>query len=139
MEINTLTKNYSECFIIENTENKDEEKQITGKRSWINNENNKKSYHLTESKTFCMSPWIHVYSSPSGVAAPCCIAESCAHEGVGNTRTQSLMEVVNSPKMNTPLNPGLQWLLKQYASCSKINGVNISLILASTLETSYVD
>jgi hypothetical protein len=33
-------------------------------------------------------------------AAPCCIAESCAHEGVGNTRTQSLMEVVNSPKMN---------------------------------------
>jgi hypothetical protein len=63
-------------------------------------ENNKKSYHLTESKTFCMSPWIHVYSSPSGVAAPCCIAESCAHEGVGNTRTQSLMEVVNSPKMN---------------------------------------
>ena len=58
-----------------------------------------KKYHLTESKSFCMAPWIHLYSSPSGVAAPCCIAESCAHDGVGNTRTQSLMEIVNSPKM----------------------------------------
>ena len=47
-----------------------------------------------------MAPWIHIYSSPSGEAAPCCIAESCAHGGVGDTRTQSLMEVVNSEKMN---------------------------------------
>lgn len=59
-----------------------------------------KEFNLTKSKTFCMSPWIHIYSSPSGEAAPCCIAESCAHGGVGDTRTQSLMEVVNSPKMN---------------------------------------
>lgn len=59
-----------------------------------------KKHHLTGSKTFCMAPWIHIYSSPSGEAAPCCIAESCAHGGVGDTRTQSLMEVVNSPKMN---------------------------------------
>jgi hypothetical protein len=61
---------------------------------------NKKSHHLTKSKTFCMSPWIHLYSNPSGEAAPCCIAESGAYGGIGNTRTQSLMEVVNSPKMN---------------------------------------
>jgi hypothetical protein len=59
-----------------------------------------KEFHLTQSKTFCMAPWIHLYSSPSGEAAPCCIAESCAHGGVGDTKTQSLMEVVNSPKMN---------------------------------------
>jgi len=59
-----------------------------------------KEHHLTESKTFCMAPWVHIYSSPSGEAAPCCIAESCAHGGVGDTKTQSLMDVVNSPKMN---------------------------------------
>jgi MoaA/NifB/PqqE/SkfB family radical SAM enzyme len=59
-----------------------------------------RKHHLTESKTFCMAPWIHIYSSPSGEAAPCCIAESCAHGGVGDSRTQSLMEIVNSPKMN---------------------------------------
>jgi hypothetical protein len=59
-----------------------------------------KKFNLTKSKTFCMAPWIHLYSSPGGEAAPCCIAESCAHGGVGDTRTQTLMEVVNSPKMN---------------------------------------
>ena len=59
-----------------------------------------KNHHLTDSKTFCMAPWVHLYSSPSGEAAPCCIAESCGHGGIGNTRTQSLMEVVNSESMN---------------------------------------
>ena len=59
-----------------------------------------KRYNLTESKSFCMAPWIHLHSNPSGIAAPCCIAESGATIGVGNTRTQSLMEVVNSVKMN---------------------------------------
>lgn len=55
---------------------------------------------LTESKSFCMIPWIHLHTTPSGVAAPCCIAESCATEdGVGNSRTQSLMDIVNSDKM----------------------------------------
>ena len=59
-----------------------------------------KKYNLTESKTFCIVPWIHLHTNPSGVAAPCCIAESCAtEEGVGNSRTQGLQEIVNSDKM----------------------------------------
>ena len=60
-----------------------------------------KNYHLNESKTFCMLPWIHLYTSPGGAAAPCCIAESCNGDiGVGSSRTQPLMELVNSEKMN---------------------------------------
>ena len=52
-------------------------------------------------QTFCMYPWIHLHVSPSGVAAPCCIAESCGTlDGVGDGRTSSLMQLVNSPKMN---------------------------------------
>jgi organic radical activating enzyme len=59
-----------------------------------------KNYNLNESKTFCIVPWIHLHTNPSGVAAPCCIAESCAtEEGVGNSRTQGLQEIVNSDKM----------------------------------------
>lgn len=55
---------------------------------------------LTEGKSFCIIPWIHLHTSPSGVAAPCCIAESCATEdGVGNSRTESLYDIVNSDKM----------------------------------------
>lgn len=45
-------------------------------------------------------PWIHLHASPSGVAAPCCIAESATTgNGMGNTKTQSLIEIVNSEKM----------------------------------------
>jgi hypothetical protein len=55
---------------------------------------------LTNSKSFCIIPWIHLHTTPSGVAAPCCISESCAtDEGAGNSRTQSLIEIVNSDKM----------------------------------------
>ena len=47
-----------------------------------------------------MMPWIHLHTTPTGVAAPCCIAESCAtDDGVGNSRTQSLDELVNSDSM----------------------------------------
>lgn len=59
-----------------------------------------KEYHLTKSKTFCMAPWVHLYTAPTGVAAPCCVAESITTvNGVGNSKTQSLMEIVNSKKM----------------------------------------
>ena len=59
-----------------------------------------KEYHLTQSKTFCMVPWIHIHASPTGVAAPCCISKSCSTTtGVGNTKTQSLMEIINSDQM----------------------------------------
>lgn len=60
-----------------------------------------KEHNLNKSKTFCILPWIHLHTNPSGIAAPCCIAESCASEdGVGNSRTQGLKEIVNSEKMN---------------------------------------
>jgi len=59
-----------------------------------------KEYHLIKSKTFCMAPWVHLHTTPTGVAAPCCIAESASTvNGVGNSKTQSLMEIVNSEKM----------------------------------------
>lgn len=55
---------------------------------------------LTTSKSFCMIPWVHLHTNPSGVAAPCCIAESCATDiGVGSSRTESLQDLVNSDKM----------------------------------------
>jgi organic radical activating enzyme len=60
-----------------------------------------KEYHLKHSKTFCMAPWIHLHTSPTGVAAPCCISKSCSTTtGMGNAKTQSLMEIVNGEQMN---------------------------------------
>lgn len=47
-----------------------------------------------------MIPWIHLHVSPSGVVAPCCISESASTgSGIGNTKTQSFSELVNSEKM----------------------------------------
>lgn len=55
---------------------------------------------VATSDTFCIMPWIHLHTTPEGVAAPCCIADSCSnHVGVGNAKTQRLMDLVNSPKM----------------------------------------
>ena len=55
---------------------------------------------LGKSDTFCLVPWIHIHSTPTGVAAPCCIASSCATtDGVGSARDQTVMELVNSEKM----------------------------------------
>jgi len=56
---------------------------------------------FSEGKTFCMYPWVHLHTQPTAVAAPCCIAKSCeTYTGVGNAKTQRLMELVNSPKMS---------------------------------------
>lgn len=52
------------------------------------------------SDSFCILPWVHIHTNPTGVAAPCCISESnSTSEGVGNAKTQSLMEIINSDKM----------------------------------------
>jgi MoaA/NifB/PqqE/SkfB family radical SAM enzyme len=55
---------------------------------------------LTASSTACALPWIHLHSTPEGAAAPCCISASCGTPtGMGDTKKQRLMELVNSPKM----------------------------------------
>lgn len=55
---------------------------------------------IESSGTFCSLPWIHLHSTPEGIAAPCCISKSCnTSTGLGDTKKQGLMELVNSPKM----------------------------------------
>lgn len=59
-----------------------------------------KENHLKTSKTFCILPWVHLHATPTGTAAPCCIAKSCTSlEGMGDTKRQSIIEIINSPKM----------------------------------------
>ena len=52
---------------------------------------------LTESKTFCIYPWIHLHAYPTGSAYPCCHAEM--KYPLGNVRTQTLEQVWNSTDM----------------------------------------
>jgi radical SAM protein with 4Fe4S-binding SPASM domain len=50
---------------------------------------------LTESRTFCMYPWIHLHAYPTGEAYPCCHAEMGVGQ-IGNCRNNSLSEIWNS-------------------------------------------
>jgi organic radical activating enzyme len=57
-----------------------------------------KRFLLSESKTFCMYPWIHMHAYPTGEAWPCCHAEMRAGP-MGSCRDNSMQEIWNSDKM----------------------------------------
>ena len=52
---------------------------------------------LSESKTFCMYPWIHLHAYPTGEAYPCCHAEMSIGQ-IGNCKTNTMTEIWNSPE-----------------------------------------
>ena len=52
---------------------------------------------LSESRVFCMYPWIHLHAWPTGQAYPCCHAKQ--HPEFGNTHTQTLKEIWNEQPM----------------------------------------
>ena len=54
--------------------------------------NEREQFLLTESKTFCIYPWIHLHAYPTGEAYPCCHAEMGVGQ-VGNCRTNTLEEI----------------------------------------------
>jgi hypothetical protein len=49
---------------------------------------------LTESKVFCILPWIHLHAFPNGQAYPCCLSES--DYPVGDLHKNTMQEVWNS-------------------------------------------
>jgi organic radical activating enzyme len=52
---------------------------------------------LFDSKVFCMLPWIHLHSFPTGEAYPCCNSEM--KNTVGNTSKESLINIWNGDVM----------------------------------------
>lgn len=54
---------------------------------------------LTESKTFCMLPWMHMHAFPDGRAYPCCLSNYW--HPVGNLRNNTMVEVWNQDAYKT--------------------------------------
>jgi len=54
---------------------------------------------LTESKTFCMMPWVHMHAFPDGRAYPCCLADYW--HPVGDLRKHTMEEVWNQTGYKT--------------------------------------
>ena len=57
----------------------------------------REKFLLTESKTFCIYPWIHLHAYPTGEAYPCCHAEMSVGQ-IGNCRQTPLKEMWNNNK-----------------------------------------
>jgi organic radical activating enzyme len=51
-------------------------------------------HRLTESKTFCMLPWVHMHAFPDGRAYPCCLSEYW--KPIGDLRKNTMAELWNS-------------------------------------------
>ncbi|CAB4133699.1 4Fe4S-binding SPASM domain containing protein [uncultured Caudovirales phage] len=56
-------------------------------------------YKLTESKNFCMMPWIHMHAFPDGRAYPCCLADYW--HPIGDLRKNTMEEVWNQSGYKT--------------------------------------
>lgn len=57
----------------------------------------REKFLLSDSKTFCMYPWIHLHAWPTGQAFPCCHSEPAGQ--LGDCKTQSLEQIWNSDEM----------------------------------------
>jgi len=57
----------------------------------------REKFLLKDSKTFCIYPWIHLHSYPTGETYPCCHAEM--QIPVGSNKEKSLKEIWNGTKM----------------------------------------
>ena len=68
----------------------------------LENVSEREQFLLSDSKTFCMYPWVHLHAFPTGEAFPCCMAEPAtktqANGQIGNCREQTLEEIWNSPE-----------------------------------------
>jgi MoaA/NifB/PqqE/SkfB family radical SAM enzyme len=109
---------------------------------------------LSESKTFCMYPWVHLHAWPTGEAYPCCHAEMGVGQ-VGNCRTTTLEEIWNDKPMQklradmlseTP-NPACGRCYEQEQSgffsgrqsANKHHGHNIHKLESTPFEMTYWD
>ena len=54
--------------------------------------------HIKDNKAFCMFPWIHLNVIPTGDAMVCCSSDY--KYPLGNTKENTLEEIINGPKMN---------------------------------------
>ena len=63
----------------------------------MNELSDREKFLLTESKTFCIYPWIHLHAYPTGEAYPCCHSEM--KYPVGNCRKNTLKEIWHDTPM----------------------------------------
>ena len=110
-------------------------------------------YLLTESKTFCIYPWIHLHAYPTGEAYPCCHAEM--QYPVGNCKINTLaeiwqgdaMQLLRNDMLTEQPNPACARCYEQEAtgffsgrrSANKHHGHQIDKLVDNPFEMTYWD
>ena len=110
-------------------------------------------YLLTESKTFCIYPWIHLHAYPTGEAYPCCHAEM--QYPVGNCKINTLaeiwqgdaMQLLRNDMLTEQPNPACARCYEQEAtgffsgrrSANKHHGHHIDKLVDNPFEMTYWD
>ena len=110
-------------------------------------------YLLTESRTFCIYPWIHLHAYPTGEAYPCCQGEM--KYPVGNCKKNSLeeiwrdkpMQMLRQDMLNDRPNPACARCYEQEASgffsgrrsANKHHGHHITKLDDNPFELTYWD
>ena len=65
----------------------------------LNTLKSQEQFLLTESKTFCMYPWVHLHAYPTGHAYLCCMTDM--EFPVGNCKNNTMKEIWNDSPMRT--------------------------------------
>lgn len=114
----------------------------------------REKFLLTESKTFCIYPWVHIHALPNGEARPCCHAEQV--EGVvGNCYKNTLEEIwhdkpmqdIRDAMLNERQHPACTRCYEQEASgffsgrrsANKHHGHHIKKLDSNPFELTYWD
>lgn len=113
----------------------------------------KERFMLSESKSFCMYPWIHMHVWPTGQAYPCCHAKP--NPSFGNAREQPMKEIWNNKNfkqlrldmLNDQSNPSCSKCYEQEdsgffsgrQSANKHHGHHIDRIHATEADGTYND
>lgn len=113
----------------------------------------REQFLLSESKTFCIYPWIHLHAYPTGEAYPCCHSEM--QYPVGNCRKNTLAEIwadqpmqqLRQDMLTETLNPACGRCYEQEAngffsgrrSANKHHGHHVKKLEAKPFEMTYWD
>ena len=77
--------------------------------------------NISKEKTFCSAPWMHLHVINDGRAFPCCMTEISDDHVVGNVKDNSLLDILNSPKMNA-MRKGMLESKSLPKSCERCTG-----------------
>ena len=65
----------------------------------MNIDKDQQEFLLKKSETFCILPWVHITTTPTGMATPCCVADEWFKLDIKLSDHDSLQSLINAQQM----------------------------------------